>query len=189
MSATLPIIILGIDPGSQATGYGVIRYNRSLLEYLDCGVIRTGSVPLTQRLHIIFDALTRIIQLYQPHEAAVEEVFLHLNPGGALKLGHARGAALVALATSGVATVAEYSARRVKQAVVGSGAASKDQVQFMVRSMLKLSQPEAYDATDALAVAVCHAHSRQPFQTTEVKHPQLQQIMKQSPRGWRRGRR
>jgi crossover junction endodeoxyribonuclease RuvC len=189
MNANQSLIILGVDPGSQATGFGVIRYNRTEMEFLDCGVIRTGKVPLAQRLQIIFDALVRVIKMYQPDEAAVEEVFMHLNPGGALKLGHARGAALVALATSGISIVAEYPARRVKQAVVGSGAASKDQVQFMVRSLLKLNQPEAHDATDALAVAVCHAHSRQPYQATEVIHPQLQELMKQFPRGWRRGRR
>jgi crossover junction endodeoxyribonuclease RuvC len=153
--------ILGIDPGSQITGYGVIRMTGHHSRYLDSGCIRTFSGhPLPERLKIIFESVSRIITLYQPDEMAVEQVFMHRNPDSALKLGQARGAAICAGVMADLA-VSEYAPRAIKQAVVGSGAATKEQVQHMVRALLELAVPPQADAADALAVALCHGHTRQ----------------------------
>lgn len=149
-------IIIGIDPGSRFTGYGVIQWENNQSRYLDSGCLAVTSQSISERLQKIFTGIQAIVQLHQPHEAAIEQVFMHQNPGAALKLGQARGAALVALG----AQVAEYSARQVKQSVVGFGAADKKQVQHMVKKLLNLSMELQADAADALAVALCHAHTR-----------------------------
>lgn len=151
--------ILGIDPGSRITGFGVIHVPSShTLRYVASGCIVTKGTDMGQRLVQIYTHLKTVIEQYQPQEVALESVFVHRNVMSALKLGQARGAAIVAL--NGL-TLAEYAPRAVKQAVVGYGAASKTQVQQMVQTLLKLSGLPRADAADALAIAVCHAHQRQ----------------------------
>ena len=152
-------IILGIDPGSRVTGYGLINAVGNKLEYVGCGCIRTQTQDLPQRLKIIHAELIKVIEQFSPQESAVEEVFMGRNASAALKLGQARGAAMVACLSSAL-PVAEYSARKVKQAVVGNGAADKAQVQHMVKALLSISDNIAEDAADALAVAICHAHTQ-----------------------------
>ncbi|MBI5448648.1 MAG: crossover junction endodeoxyribonuclease RuvC [Gammaproteobacteria bacterium] len=152
-------IILGIDPGSRITGYGVVDLQGNKTTYLGCGCVRVTDLGLAARLNQIFTALQSVIQQFQPHEVAVEQVFLHQNPSVALKLGQARGAAIVA-ASQHTLSLTEYSPREIKQAVVGFGAAKKEQVQEMVRILLNLNKRPVVDAADALAVALCHAHSR-----------------------------
>ena len=153
-------IILGVDPGSRITGYGVIRAEGRHIEYIDSGCIRVGDKPMAQRLQTIFQSLATVIGEYRPEEFAIEQVFMARNPDSALKLGQARGAAIVSAANSGLA-VHEYSARQVKQAVVGKGGADKTQVQHMVQVLLSLSRRPQADAADALAIALCHAHMNQ----------------------------
>lgn len=150
--------ILGIDPGSRITGYGVIEVDRGRLLYIACGTIVTDRKhPFAHRLNEIFDGLNEVVQLHLPAVAAVEDVFLATNPRSALKLGHARGVAVVAAMQNGLA-VYDYSPRQVKQAVAGYGQAEKRQVQHMVRVLLGLSAAPSTDAADALAVAICHAN-------------------------------
>jgi crossover junction endodeoxyribonuclease RuvC len=163
-------IILGVDPGSRLTGYGVIRQQGNQLSYLGSGCINaqgTAKAPLSlaDKLKLIHDGISELIVQFQPDEFAIEQVFMARNPDSALKLGQARGAAIVAAACAGL-PVAEYAARLVKQAVVGTGAADKTQVQHMVMAMLKLPQRPQADAADALAVALCHAHSRTSYLIT-----------------------
>jgi len=160
-------IILGIDPGSRITGYGVIKKEGRTLSYLGSGCIKAYTPnkdeekqPFSDRLQIIFAGVSELILQFSPELFAIEEVFMGVNPGGALKLGQARGAAIVAATNNGLA-VAEYSARQIKQSVVGTGAADKSQVQHMVKSILKLPGTPQADAADALAVALCHAHSHE----------------------------
>jgi crossover junction endodeoxyribonuclease RuvC len=153
------ITILGIDPGSRVTGFGIIGVKLHNLSYLNSGCIRMRDTDLPGRLQQIFDGITELMRHYQPDEVAVEQVFMNTNAAAALKLGQARGAAIVAAAIHAV-PVAEYSARQVKQAVVGYGAAEKSQIQDMIVRLLKLNKAPPSDAADALAVAVCHAHSR-----------------------------
>jgi crossover junction endodeoxyribonuclease RuvC len=151
--------ILGIDPGSRITGYGVIEVNRGQLRFVSCGVIKTTPrYPFAHRLNEIFDGINEVVQLHGPEVAAVEEVFLATNPRSALKLGQARGAAIVAAMQNGL-TVRDYSAKMIKRAVVGYGQAEKIQVQHMVRVLLGLSAAPSADAADALAVAICHANT------------------------------
>lgn len=150
-------IILGIDPGSRRTGYGIIRVSGQQNSYIASGCINVVSQEANDRFQKIFGRLKEIVQQYQPQEAAIEQVFMHQNPGAALKLGQARGAAIVALEIP----VAEYSARQVKQSVVGFGAAKKDQVQHMVKRLLNIQEDLQADAADALAIALCHAHARE----------------------------
>ncbi|MFO1349070.1 MAG: crossover junction endodeoxyribonuclease RuvC [Pseudomonadales bacterium] len=152
-------IILGIDPGSRKTGFGIIRLDGSRTHYVSSGVIRIPDTALPERLKIIFASLNEIIQQFQPQEVAVENVFMAKSAGSALKLGQARGAAIVA-AVSHHLPVAEYEARKVKQSVVGTGAATKLQVQHMVKTLLSLAGDPQEDAADALAVALCHAHTQ-----------------------------
>ena len=152
-------IILGIDPGSRVTGYGVIDVQATRTSYLASGCIRTSGTALPQRLEQIFAGIHEIIVQFNPHEVAVEEVFFHRNPASALKLGQARGAAIVAASRHGT-TINEYSTRQIKQSVVGYGAAKKEQVQEMVRQLLNLSGIPQADAADALAAALCHAQMR-----------------------------
>lgn len=153
-------LILGIDPGSIKTGYGLIDLRGSKTTYVASGTIRLPAVSLPNKLKIINDAVTEIIVRYKPEEMAVEDVFFARDPRAALKLGQARGAAIVAGVQAGL-PVAEYSAKTVKQSVVGTGAATKDQVVHMVTRILKLDTAPQVDAADALAVALCHAHGLQ----------------------------
>jgi crossover junction endodeoxyribonuclease RuvC len=151
-------LILGIDPGSRATGYGVIAKKENRLYYVACGVIRLGDkYAFSDRLKIIFDGLCEVIETHKPAVAAVEDVFVAANPRTALKLGHARGVAVLAALHNGL-QVHDYTPRMVKQAVVGYGNADKQQVQQMVRVLLQLSASPSADAADALAVAMCHAN-------------------------------
>ncbi len=149
-------VIIGIDPGSQRTGYGVIRLEGNRHIHLTSGHLNVTAYPACERLRHIYLGLQKVIETFQPHEAAIEQVFMNENPNSALKLGQARGAAIVALSMP----IAEYSARQVKKSVVGHGAANKEQVQFMVKRLLNLSEKLQADAADALAVALCHAHAR-----------------------------
>ncbi len=150
--------ILGIDPGSRRTGFGIIDAVGSKIQYVSSGVIRLPTGELPARLKVIFENISELISEYQPVEMAIEDVFFARDPRAALKLGQARGAAIVAGVTADL-LVAEYSAKTVKQAVVGNGGAKKDQVQQMIMRLLKLPAPPQEDAADALAVAICHAHS------------------------------
>lgn len=149
-------IIIGIDPGSRKTGYGLVRVEANCNVHLAHGCLSLNGKTLAERLQQIYAGLRELIQQFQPQEAAIEQVFMHENPNSALKLGQARGAALVAIGLP----VVEYSARAIKQAIVGYGAASKDQVQHMVKRLLNLPAKIQSDAADALAIALCHAHSR-----------------------------
>lgn len=151
-------IILGIDPGSRVTGYGLINAVGNKLEYIHCGCVKTASDSQPERLKTIFNELCQVIEEFSPQQAAVEEVFMGKNASSALKLGQARGSAMVACLSHDL-PVAEYSARKVKQAVVGAGAADKLQVQHMVKALLAISDKIAEDAADALAVAICHANT------------------------------
>jgi crossover junction endodeoxyribonuclease RuvC len=155
-------IILGIDPGSRFTGYGVIKYEGRSFTYLGSGCIKALSQgeELGSRLQTIFAGVSEIILQFQPDMFAIEQVFMAKNPDSALKLGQARGAAIVA-ATNNDLLIAEYSARQIKQAVVGTGAADKSQVQHMVKTILRLPGTPQADAADALAVALCHANSHE----------------------------
>ena len=156
-----PIRILGIDPGLRSTGFGVIDKVGNALAYVASGCIKTdaaGSLP--QRIKTILDGLVEIIATYRPQQAAVEIVFVNVNPQSTLLLGQARGAAIAALVTADL-PVAEYTALQVKQAVVGHGKAAKEQVQAMVMRLLALPGAPGSDAADALACAIAHAHGGQ----------------------------
>lgn len=156
--------LLGIDPGSRVTGYGILDMDGPRSRYVASGCIQTDSArPLPERLKTIFEGVTGVIREYQPVEVAAEQVFMHRNPDSALKLGQARGAALCAVVMAGL-PVSEYAPRAIKQAVVGGGAAEKAQVQRMVALLLNLSELPPTDAADALAVAICHGHTRQTLQ-------------------------
>ena len=150
--------ILGIDPGSHITGYGLVEKVGNRLRHIDNGAIITDSkAPMPERLQVIYRQLNRIIADYAPQAVAVERIFVAKNALSALKLGHARGVAMLAGVNAGL-PVAEYSAVEVKNAVVGYGRAAKTQVQHMVRVLLALPEIAQEDASDALAVAICHAH-------------------------------
>ena len=151
-------LILGIDPGSRITGYGVVRDLGRGCEYVASGCIRTGSGPLPERLQIVFRGVREVIQSFEPITMGIEQVFMAKNADSALKLGQARGAAIVAAAEAGL-EIAEYTATQVKQAVTGSGGAAKEQVQLMVMHLLKLDKAPQADAADGLAAAICHAHA------------------------------
>ncbi|WOC78586.1 crossover junction endodeoxyribonuclease RuvC [Stutzerimonas frequens] len=153
-------LILGIDPGSRITGYGVVRDTGRGCEYVASGCIRTGSGELSERLHAVFSGVSEVIRTYGPVTMGIEQVFMARNADSALKLGQARGAAIVAGAEAGL-QIAEYTATQVKQAIAGTGGADKQQVQMMVMHLLKLLEKPQIDASDALAIALCHAHHRQ----------------------------
>jgi len=153
-------LILGIDPGSRKTGFGIINYVSGRSEYVTSGVIRLPGGDLSERLRIIYASIIELIEQHCPQELAIEQVFMAKSAGSALKLGQARGAAIVACVARDM-PVAEYSARQIKQSVVGTGAADKAQVQHMVRVLLNLPAEPQEDAADALAAALCHAHTRQ----------------------------
>ncbi len=148
--------MLGIDPGSQRTGFGVLDAVGPRLSYVSSGVIRTTGMDFAARLCEIFRCMQTIVAEYRPEEIAIERVFMNRNADSALKLGQARGAAICGTADS-QAQVFEYAPREIKLAVVGSGNAEKSQVQLMMRSLLKLESAVTADAADALAAAVCHA--------------------------------
>lgn len=152
------IRILGLDPGSRATGYGVIDKAGNRLIFVACGVIRVqAKIAFIERLKEIHDGISEVIGEYQPTVAAIEDVFVSVNTRSALKLGQARGAIIVAALSKGL-PVHEYSARGVKLAVAGYGNATKEQVQHMVKTLLSLSAKPSQDASDALAVAICAAN-------------------------------
>ncbi|MGQ9427285.1 crossover junction endodeoxyribonuclease RuvC [Gilvimarinus sp. F26214L] len=153
-------LILGIDPGSRKTGFGIINSVGSRAQYVTSGVIRIPEVALAERLRLIFDSINEIIHEYCPQEMAIEQVFMAKSASSALKLGQARGAAIVAAASQDL-PVSEYEARKIKQSVVGTGSADKLQVQHMVKHLLKLPGTPQEDAADALAVALCHANTQQ----------------------------
>ena len=154
-------IILGIDPGSRRTGFGIVDAQRKQLTYVASGCIRINTdVSGAERLKQIYAGVSEIIETYHPTEGAIEKVFMFQNAGSALKLGQARGVAMVTMANHGL-PVSAYSAKQVKQSVVGYGAADKAQVQYMVKTLLRLSGAPQEDAADALAIALCHIHSRQ----------------------------
>ena len=155
--------ILGIDPGSRFTGFGIIEVDGSRALPIHQGVIKAGSGEFPERLGIIFSGISDLIDEFRPDEVAVETVFVSKNASSALKLGQARGAAVCAAIAKDL-PVAEYSPRSVKQAIVGRGGADKVQVQHMVTVLLQLKEKLAEDAADALAVALCHQHTQQ---TTE----------------------
>ncbi len=166
------MIVLGIDPGSRATGYGVIREVSGMLSLVDAGVVRPDvSASLDDRLGHIFFQLCEIIQLHCPEESAIENIFQARNAASALKLGQARGAAVVACARSRV-PVFSYEPTMIKKSIVGVGRADKSQVAFMVARLLGVNKPDwALDCSDALAVAVCHVNQRRFFRLAKIDAP------------------
>ncbi|MFM8340847.1 MAG: crossover junction endodeoxyribonuclease RuvC [Methylomonas sp.] len=152
--------ILGIDPGSRITGYGVIETTAVGQKYVASGCIRMTTDDMPLRLQQIFDGVTEIINLYRPEQMAIEQIFMHKNADSALKLGMARGAAICAGMQQQL-PVCEYAARQVKQALVGKGSADKIQVQHMVKVLLSIQGEMQIDASDALAIALAHSHYEQ----------------------------
>lgn len=151
--------VLGIDPGSRITGYGLVEQQGSSLVHIDNGAIFTDkATDFPGRLKLIFEGISRVIAEYQPEAVAVEDIFFSTNVSSALKLGQARGAAIAAAVHAGL-PVFEYTALQVKKAVVGEGKAAKEQVQKMVKALLGLPEPAQADASDAVAVAICHINS------------------------------
>jgi crossover junction endodeoxyribonuclease RuvC len=158
--AIRPVRILGLDPGLRCTGWGVIVVSGARVSHVAHGVIKpSDSAPFAERLLHLFEHITDVIAAHAPDEAAVEETFVNSNASSTLKLGHARAACLIAPAKAGL-PVAEYAATVVKKCVVGTGAADKDQVGFMIRRLLPTAGETTADAADALAVAIAHAHNR-----------------------------
>ena len=153
------IRVMGIDPGSVITGYGIIESDGLRNFYVAHGHIRVRGDTFPEKLGFIFQSLSTVLAQWQPQEVAVEQVFLSNNVMSALKLGQARGAAISAVVTRDI-SVAEYSPRSVKQVVTGSGSADKQQVQTMVKAILEVQRTLQVDAADGLAIAICHAHSR-----------------------------
>lgn len=157
-------LILGVDPGLQRTGWGIIQSKVNQLSFIACGTITShAKAPLAERIMALHDGLYKVITLYQPTEAAVEETFVNVSGSSTLKLGQARGGILLTLSLSKL-PVYEYSATLVKKSVVGTGHADKKQVGMMVRTLLPASKAagaiDGADAADALAVAICHSHHR-----------------------------
>ena len=152
-------MILGIDPGSRVTGFGLINSNGNKIDHVEYGCIRTSDSEMQTRLKTIFTDLCAVIHKYRPEEAAIEDVFMEKNAGSALKLGQARGVALAACLANDLYTY-EYSARKVKQSIVGTGAATKAQVNRMVQILLGINENIAEDSADALAIAICHANTQ-----------------------------
>ncbi|ABI86142.1 MULTISPECIES: crossover junction endodeoxyribonuclease RuvC [Burkholderia] len=150
--------ILGIDPGLRVTGFGVIDVSGHRLAYVASGVIRTPTADLATRLGTIFQGVSTLVREHAPDQAAIEQVFVNVNPQSTLLLGQARGAAICGLVSGGL-PVAEYTALQLKQAVVGYGRATKSQMQEMVTRLLNLTGQPGSDAADALGMAICHAHS------------------------------
>ena len=156
-----PIRILGIDPGLRRTGWGIIDVTGNSLIFAACGSVATSDkASLAERLVTIHDGLTRVVDEFSPDEAAVEATFVNKDAGATLKLGQARGVALLIPARAGIA-VAEYAPNLVKKTIVGAGHCEKEQIRLMLRVLLPKADPATHDAADALAIAVCHAHHRQ----------------------------
>ncbi|MGB0733495.1 MAG: crossover junction endodeoxyribonuclease RuvC [Pontibacterium sp.] len=153
------MLVLGIDPGSRITGYGVINVVGAKVEYVASGCVRIKGEALPERLQQVYAGVSEVINLYSPQQMAIEQVFMARNADSALKLGQARGVAIVAGANQNI-PVFEYAARAVKSAVVGSGAATKEQIQHMVMRTLSLPGLPQVDAADALAIALCHAYTQ-----------------------------
>lgn len=148
--------VLGIDPGLQCTGWGVVEQDGNKLRFVESGVVKTDSkAPLDERLRTLYEGIKKICDFYQPNEAAIEETFVNKNPGSSLKLGQARGAVLLTLALANL-PVQEYAATLVKKSVVGVGRAEKNQIAAMVQILLPGARGVTHDALDALAVALCH---------------------------------
>jgi crossover junction endodeoxyribonuclease RuvC len=180
--------ILGIDPGSSVTGYGVVARVDGELEHVASGTLRpprNASLPV--RLHFLYMALEEVIRNHRPDVAVVEQVFVATSPRAALVLGQARGVALAALA-AGEVGVSEYAATSIKQAVTGSGRAPKSQVQRMVRRLLALDSTPASDAADALAAAICHAHASRILALGGGPRPARRPARRPAPRGLPRAR-
>jgi len=157
---TNAIRIIGLDPGLRRTGWGVVACEGARLVHIAHGVIAPPEkAAFSDRLLMLFEGLCEVIAAHKPDEAAVEEVFVNMNPSSTLKLGHARACALIAPARAGL-PVAEYAARLVKKSIVGTGAADKDQIGFMIRRLLPTAGETTADAADALAVAITHAGAR-----------------------------
>ncbi|MGR8947624.1 MAG: crossover junction endodeoxyribonuclease RuvC [Gammaproteobacteria bacterium] len=163
--------ILGIDPGSRITGFGIVKMTKSRASYIASGCIRVEDKPLAQRLKIIFQRLSEIVTDYAPHEVAIEKVFMSKNPDSAIKLGQARGVAMVACANHDL-PIFEYSANEIKQAIVGRGHADKQQIQHMVNALLSSDEQQA-DAADALAAAICHGHTADGIAALALQGNQL----------------
>jgi crossover junction endodeoxyribonuclease RuvC len=156
-----PIRILGIDPGLRRTGWGLVESDGNRLIYVACGSLATSDkAELGTRLVAIHDGLAKVIDDFAPHEAAVEQTFVNTNAAATLKLGQARGIAMLVPARAGL-TVAEYAPNLVKKAIVGAGHGEKAQIRMMIGVLLPKADPETEDAADALAIAICHAHHRQ----------------------------
>jgi crossover junction endodeoxyribonuclease RuvC len=152
--------IIGIDPGLRRTGWGVIECEGTKLAFIACGSVNSDERDaLSERLAFIHKGITEVIERYTPHEAAVEETFVNADPRAALKLGQARGIALLAPAQAGL-RVAEYAPNLIKKTVVGAGRAEKAQIRLMIRVLMPKADPKTDDAADALAIAICHAHHR-----------------------------
>ena len=157
---TNAIRILGLDPGLRRTGWGVVTIEGARLTHVAHGVVAPpDTAPLAERLLVIYRGVAEVIGAWSPDESAIEETFMTANGSSTLKLGHARAAAMLAPAAAGL-SVAEYAAKVVKKALVGTGGADKTQVAFMVARLLPTSGGPVADAADALAVAICHAHAR-----------------------------
>ncbi len=160
MLAPHPIRILGIDPGLRKCGWGVIETLGSKLSFVACGSVEpSDKLALSERLKLLHVGLIKVVTEFAPHEAAIEETFVNKDARATLKLGAARGVAMVAPALSGI-SVAEYAPNQVKKTVVGSGHAEKQQIRLMIGVLLPRADPKTEDAADALAIAICHAHSR-----------------------------
>ena len=156
-----PIRILGVDPGLRRTGWGMIDVSGNRLMFIACGSVATSDkATLAERLVTIHDGLTRVIEEFAPDEAAVEATFVNKDASATLKLGQARGVALLIPARAGI-PVAEYAPNLVKKTIVGAGHCEKEQIRQMLRVLLPKADPPTHDAADALAIAVCHAHHRQ----------------------------
>jgi crossover junction endodeoxyribonuclease RuvC len=167
------VIILGIDPGSRCTGFGLIDNQPNKITYLHSGFFKIKGDSLPQRLGQIYQHIEQLIGQYQPQQMSIEQVFMHRNADSALKLGQARGAAICAGHMAGL-EIGEYAAREIKQAIVGTGAASKEQVQHMVKHLLGLHEPLQSDESDGLAIAICHAQ----FYATQQKTGLDAQLLK-----------
>ncbi len=154
------MIIIGIDPGSKSTGYGIVEKKADEIRFIACGNIRpSGKLPFAKRIFEIFTGISRILEEYKPDEVAVEDLFHSKNAKSSLKLGHVRGAIISAILLKDL-PIFEYTPLEIKKAVVGYGAATKEQVKSMVSIILKLNEDISFDSSDALAVAICHANSR-----------------------------
>ena len=162
--------IIGIDPGSRRSGFGIIEVRGDRVKAVHFGVINAGTGDFPERLGIIYNGIKDLVREYEPQQAAVETVFVAHNAASAIKLGQARGAAISAL-ISGDLEVAEYSPRSVKQAIVGRGAADKVQVQHMVRVLLGMAETPQEDAADALGVALCHHHTQGTLERMTALRP------------------